>query len=308
VRLDAPGIYAIPAADYHADPCPAPSLSASLIRELLAQSPEHAWWAHPRLNPAYEAETSTKFDVGTAAHALLLERRDDFLLIDAENYRTKDAQAQRDAAYANGKTPLLPDQWDDVQAMVAAARRQLADHQDKPTPLTGKGKPEQTLVWREDGDVWCRARLDWFFDDRTLIDDYKSTGTTANPEVWSRRLLWGLGYDVQAAWYRRGVRAVFGIDPGFRFVVQETFAPYALSVIALTPESMALADKKVAHALDLWRECLTTGKYPGYPTRTVWAELPAWEEAQWVEREARDSWTRGVPDDGRPIGDLLNRE
>ena len=66
-----PGVYDLPMAEYHADPCPEPSLSSSIIRLLCSASPLHAWTAHPRLNAAYVAEESDRFDVGTAAHALL---------------------------------------------------------------------------------------------------------------------------------------------------------------------------------------------------------------------------------------------
>ena len=306
MKIAAPGIYQMPAAAYHADPVgPAPSLSSSLARELLAASPQHAWWASARLNPAYEREEKEAFDIGNAVHAYLLEGESGCVIVDAADWRTKDAREQCDAARADGKVPLLAQRWQDVQDMARRAREQLAQHEDKPTPLTN-GLPEQTLIWTE-GDVWLRARLDWLHKDRQVCDDLKSTGATANPEVWSR-LLFGSAYDIQAAFYLRGLKAVFGVDATFRFVVQETYAPFALSVVALGPEALALADKKVTHAIELWGECLRRGRWSGYPTRTCWAELPPWQEAQWAEREARDGWARGVEDDGRPLAEQLNRE
>ncbi|CAI3961985.1 unnamed protein product, partial [Commensalibacter communis] len=39
--------YDMPASIYHSDPCPTPSLSNSLIRDLLDKSPYHAAWKHP---------------------------------------------------------------------------------------------------------------------------------------------------------------------------------------------------------------------------------------------------------------------
>lgn len=294
------------APDYHADPCVEPSLSSSLIKELLGSSPKHAWWAHPRLNAAHEPEHKAAFDLGTAVHALLLEGESGCVLVEAPDWRTNVAKAQRAAAYAAGKVPLLTKQWADVEAMADAARRQLDKHQDKPRPLSN-GKPEQVLIWKE-GPIWCRARIDWLHFDRTMIDDYKSTGVTANPEIWGRRLLFGMGYDIQNAFYTRGLRALFKIDAGFRFVVQETFAPFALSVVGLEPAAVELAGSKVAHAIQLWAECLKSGRFPGYPTRTCWAALPGWEETQWLERQARDSWSRGVEDDGRPLDEQLNQE
>ena len=68
--IDRPGIYELSAEEYHADPCPTPSLSSSIARTLLASSPHHAWWEHPRFNPGRVREEDEKFDLGTAAHAL----------------------------------------------------------------------------------------------------------------------------------------------------------------------------------------------------------------------------------------------
>lgn len=297
------GLHVIGADEYHRDPCPEPSLSSTIARVLLAQSPAHAWWNHPRLNPDYAPTDSERFDLGTVAHALLLEGVTTFAVIDAADWRTNAAKAQRTDALAAGKTPILAHQWETVQAMVKAARHQLEAH-ESPTPFTN-GVPERTLVWMAGG-WWCRARLDWLHNDHRWIDDYKSTTGSANPEVWSRTLF-ASGYDVQAAFYLRAVKAVLGREAAFRFVVQETEPPYALSVIALAPDALDLAHRKVETAIAVWRKCLTANAWPAYPVRTCYAEAPPWDIARWTEREARD-WTPPPPaivDDGRPIADLL---
>lgn len=273
----------IPADAYHADPCEQPSLSASIATILCTSSPAHARAAHPKLNPGLDRDEESKFDIGTAVHALLLQGDDIAVVVDAPDWRTKEAKEQRDAARANGYVPLLVEQWQRVQEMVAAARVQLAAHAAQPTPFTA-GKPEQTLVW-EDGGVWCRARIDWLHDDLTAIDDFKSTGASADPQRWVRTA-YGIGADVQVAFYLRGCEAVFGSRPEWRYVVQETTAPYALSVVDLAPSALALAGDKVEHAIRTWRECLRSGVWPGYDRRVASLELPLWAESQWLDREA----------------------
>lgn len=299
-RITEPGIYTIPAADYHLDPVgPAPSLSSSIAKTLLGYSPLHAFTEHPRLNPGLEREEKEIFDLGTAAHAYVLEGETAFAIIEAKDWRTKDAQSARDAARLEGKTPILAHRWQDIQDMADALHAQLELHGARPRPFTN-GKAEQTLIWKERG-IWCRARLDWLHSDYSAIDDLKTGAQSANPDVWSRTLF-GAGHDIQEAFYRRGLRAVTGREAAFRFVVQENVRPFAASVMGLAPAAQELAARKVARAIDLFDACLQSGRWPGYPTETCYAEPLPWHEAAWEERELREE---GIRDDGRPIGEQL---
>lgn len=280
------GIHQMPASVYHEDPTERPSLSASIARILCTSSPAHAKTAHPRLT-VQPVEDEPKFDVGTAAHSLFLEGDDSIVVVDAKDWRTKAAQEARFEARVQGRTPLLAHQWDEVQAMVEAAREQLAAHNATP-PLFTAGRPEQTLVWEELGGVVCRARCDWLRDDRQAIDDLKTTSRTANPEAWTRSLF-GMGYDIQAAFYLRGLRATTNVDQTeFRWCVQENYPPYALSVVSLGLDVLTLANKKVAYAIDVWRDCLADDDWPAYPRHVCYADLPAWEESRWLAKEERE--------------------
>ena len=277
------GIYAMSAAEYQADPVKrGPSLSASIAKELITHSAYHAFWKHPRLNPAYEPEHEERFDLGSATHAYMLEGDAAFSFVEAPDWRGKLAREARDDARQRGKIPLLVNQWAEIKLMVRAANDQLDRFEDPPRPFSS-GRAEEVLVWQE-GDVWCRARLDWLHDDHRTIDDLKTVGNSANPEVFSRTLF-GSGYDIQAAFYLRGLKAVMGTEGAFRFVVVENFAPYALSVVSLDPSAMELANRKVNYALTLWRECLKSGRWPGYPSVTCHAEPPPWEQARWMAQE-----------------------
>lgn len=289
-----PGIYAMPAVTYHADPCPEPSLSCSVAKVIVSSSVAHARVCHPRLNPGGVLEDEReKFDVGTAAHALLLEGDAGVAVCDFPDWRTNAAKEQRDKARADGRTPLLRKVWADVVAMVGSARAQLARHTDGGALMFQGGEPERTLIWRDDefGGVWCRARLDWLrpltdqiagFD----IDDFKTTGGSANPEDWSRTLF-QQNFDLQVAWYLRGLKAVTGLEGTFRFAVQETYPPFALSVVSLAPSAMVIAEKKVLYALEAWTMALTRNKWSGYPQRVCYARIPPWLETAWVEKELR---------------------
>ena len=287
--IDQPGAYAISEAEYHADPCPEPSLSASVAAILLNQSPWHAWTAHPRLNPTFEPEDKATFDLGRAAHDLMLTGLRNFAVIEAADWRTKEAKQQRDDARAAGKTPILAHHLKNAEAMIAAGRAQLArmsDPIDRRAFTDGTGQPEIALVWRE-GPAWCRSRLDWRPADGAIFHDYKTTGASAHPDAW-QRTAYGMGADIQAGLYRRAIRAVYGIEePEFRFVVQENYPPYALAVVALTPAALDMAERKAFHAIRLWQQCIAADRWPGYPARPCYIDPPAYEEARWLEVEER---------------------
>lgn len=281
----APGIHTIPAEDYHRDPTSDPSLSASIAALMCNRSPRHAWTAHPRLNSAHVPTEQANFDLGTTAHALLLQGLDVATVIDATDWRTKAAKDARDEARANGHIPLLVDQWVRVRDMVAAVRDQLATVDAQP-PLLTDGRPEQTLIWTEPNGITCRARLDWLRDDYTAVDDFKSTAASAHPRDWARRL-WDQGADVQCAMYRRGVQVLTGTEPEFRFVIAETTPPYALSVVSLDPSALALAEEKLDWAIAKWADCLASGDWPAYPSSVEPIEMSGWAEERWVmAREA----------------------
>ena len=282
------GIHDITQRDYHADKITdVPTLSASIAACLINQSPRHAWTQHPKLNPDYRDEQKDAFDLGTIVHQLLLEGHTDSLVaVDAADWRSKAAQEERDAAYAAGLTPILVKHLPRIKEMVDAAARQLAEHHADP-PLLSDGKPEQCLVWEEPGGVVCRSLVDWLRDDIAAIDDVKTTSRSADPERFTRNL-YGLGYDLKAAFYLRGVKQLTGLEPEFRWIAIETSPPYALSVVSPGPDVLAVAADKVVAAIERWRDCLERDYWPAYPLEVCYAELPSWEEARWLARRDED--------------------
>jgi hypothetical protein len=302
------GIYRFTEDQYHGDPCPTASLSASLAKVMLNQSPRHAWLAHPKLNPDFETEEKTKFDFGTVAHMLLLGEGREVEVLNFDNFMTKAAKEARDTARAMGKTPILGKDFERAEAMHKAAIAQLAAIDDCHDAFTaGHGQAEATLAWEEfdiDGanPVWCRSKLDWKAEQRPtghhIIYDYKTSGADVSPQGIARHLF-DMQYEIPAAMYERGLEAIHGDAAGkiiMRFVVQETEAPYLLQVAEMDAGGMTIGRKKVSYAIQLWRRCLMENNFPGYPTRIVSAEMPAYLEDKWLRRELSE-------DDGLNAGD-----
>jgi hypothetical protein len=278
----AEGIHDIPADEYHADPCPAPSLSNSLAQILLNHSPMHAYVSHPRLNPRQEPRDSSRFDLGSAAHAVLLEGGWDMVEeVHADDWRKKAAQEARDSIRAEGRLPVLSSTYRALQQMVPVAQMYISSNPDL-EGLDTDGRPETTLIWRE-GPTWFRCRPDLRSQDGVVIMDYKTT-TSAAPHAFERQIE-RMGYDVQGAFYLRGNRALGAPDDcRFIFLAQEISPPYACQAIGLAPSYVAMGDMKVQRAIQTWRACMASGKWPAYMTRTVWAEVPDWAEKRFAER------------------------
>src|SRR5206468_2833448 len=271
--------------DYLADPAPEPSLSPSIAHWLLSASPAHAWREHPRLNPDYRQEVSAKLDLGSAAHAILLENAGErIVIVHAKDYRTKEAQAARAEAHEQGKIPLLEEQYVVVDAMVTQAIRALNDSELKECFKKDGGESEVTFVWHGGGHTWLRTRPDRVSRDRRLLIDFKTTGSLAEPSTWTRTAILAHGYDLQAAFGVKAVSRLYSKEAHFIFVVQETEPPYAVSLVGLSPEWMEWADRKLNRAVLLWDQCMSTNHWPGYPNRVAWADLPAWAKARDLDR------------------------
>lgn len=282
--------YGIPAAVYHADPCLKPSLSSSIAQILITQSPRHAWFNHPRLNKKYAPQEKEKFDLGSAAHAYILEGAQGAIeVIDAENYRGKDAQEQRDSARESGKIPILAHQMSALKKMVD----EFFEAVERCADLRGifqRGKPEVTGVWQEGEKrqkLLMRERLDWLTDEHDFIIDYK-TAENADIESFLRGPLSNLGYDLKAAFYLRGLKALNGRveKTNFVWIVQETSEPYAVSFVGYGEHMAEVAERKVERAISLWRECVSKKSWPGYYPRIAWADLPTFAEQRFSMFEA----------------------
>ena len=154
MKITEPGIYEMTAEAYHADPCPEPSLSSHAIVTLLSKSPLHAWYENPRLNTDPDDDmdqNEKKFDVGTAAHRLILEGIDDIKVIDADSWRTKAAKEAAEEARAEGYTPLLAKHAKAVRQMAPVAYKAIAECEELDGLIREDFDAEKTLIWQEDG-------------------------------------------------------------------------------------------------------------------------------------------------------------
>lgn len=272
-----PGVYDIPEAEYHADPVPGGSLSSSGARKLLAPSCP-ALFRHWQDNPQPAKKV---FEVGSAAHKLVLGSGPKLVEIEHDTWNTNVAKAEVAEARAAGAIPLKPAEFEQVHAMAAALRSHpIASALFNPAV----GKPEQSLFWRDvrSGGTWRRARLDWLpptTSGRMIVADYK-TCISAEPTAIAKAVA-NFGLHQQADWYRDGVMELGLCDTcAFVFVFQEKTAPYLITVVELDRTALDLADAQNQKAIDVYQHCQATGVWPGYADDVVLTALPAWAEKQ----------------------------
>lgn len=247
-------------ATYHAD---RESLSVSGAKVLLKAPALYRWQLD---HPVHK----DVFDVGSAAHKLVLGVGDPIEVIYANDWRTKAAQEARDTARADGKIPLLGGDWERVQAMAEALKgHRLAMR------LLNVGAPEVSAYAEDDETgVMRRCRFDWL--GTSILTDYK-TSFSADPATFIKAAI-NFGYDQQAAWYR-DVAADLGHDAqAFAFIVQEKEPPYLVTVVELPAELVERGRARNRRALDRFAECMESGVWPGYVPDDTFAQpaAPGW--------------------------------
>jgi hypothetical protein len=268
-------------AAYHAD---RGSLSVSGAKLLLPPSCP-AKFRERMDNPP---KPKREYDFGHVAHKLILKEGAEVVVVDATDWRTKDAREARDAAHAEGKTPILAAEFEKAEAMAAAVRSHSVAG-----PLFERGYAEKSLYHTDPGTgVRLRGRTDWLTlvqrGDREVLTvvDLK-TSTTANPAELERKF-WQFGYFMQAAHYLDLVTAIGLSDaPAFRFVVVEKEPPHIVTVIQYDDEAIAEGRRLMRMAIATYVQCRDSGIWPGYADDTVVSiSLPRWAAYDGVKAAA----------------------
>ncbi|MEU8829418.1 PD-(D/E)XK nuclease-like domain-containing protein [Streptomyces sp900116325] len=259
------------AEDYHAD---RGSVSSTGLRKLLAPGCP-AQFKYDRDNPQPHKK---EFDLGHAAHLLVLGEGPELEVIDAPDWKKVATRELRDLAYAEGKVPLLTKDHEQVQAMAEAIRQHpLAG----PLFAPGTGKAEQSIFWTDPATgVRCRVRPDWLkqLPGLTLCVDYK-TIKSADPDTVSKAIR-DHGYHQQDPLYIDGIRAAYQSEEvRFIFAFQSKVAPYLITVRELADQDRDIGRAKNVRALRLFADCTATGIWPdwtGPVTDIPTISMPTW--------------------------------
>lgn len=255
----------MPAAVYHGETfSDVPLLSASIAKIILQDSPAHAFLRHPKFGAA-PMDSTDAMDSGSIQHALLLGKGGEQISIcDFDDFRTKAAQTQRDAATAAGLTPIIRHKYDEHErtAKILDGRLRARGYS-----LSGEGgDSEIVLTWTEYHSmtkvpVLCRAMLDRIVGNNIL--DLKTAASVTGDNI--SRTVEKLGYHVAEAAYRRAFTENFPSEIGresFTRLFVEIREPYCVSPDQSSGALRMLGGVLWQHAVDTWAECLATGYWP----------------------------------------------
>lgn len=259
-----PGVYEdISDEVYHADRV---SLSSTGARKLLEPGGPAKFQGGVR-------KDSEDFDIGHAAHTLLLGTGPGLVEVKYDTWNTKAAKEERAKARAEGKTPLLSKQLDAVQEMVSVAQAV-----PEVIALLSGGRAEVS-GYAMDPRTWVmmRARPDYLREtgERVVeMTDYKTSADASPCGFEKSAASWG--YHQQDAWYRAVWTELGYRVERFTFIAQEKTPPYLVSLHEFTAADIAIADILNARALRLFVQCQDSGTWPGYGTAVHTMRLPYW--------------------------------
>jgi hypothetical protein len=249
-----------------------PRLHQSIAHVLTSRSPLHAWQRHKELG-ATPSEPSEAKDVGSIIDKLILGGGPDVVIIQHENFKTKDAQNTREAVRKNGAIPVLARRYYELQDIAKAVKVQL---ETKGFTFWEHGATKLKLEWTDPVyGVACAGEIDHY--DEPTIWDLKTT-RDASPKALSRSVV-EYGYDIQSAAYRQAIETLHHELLGrvrMLFLFVETEPPYAVTVAEPNGMMRAMGEHKWERACKAWRDCIASGVWPGYSDEVVEVEPKPW--------------------------------
>lgn len=290
------------ASAYHADThCPEPSLSSTMMKTLITETPLDAWCDSQRLNPNWEAPEDGDFDVGHAAHSLVLGTGSEFVEIPGDvlgasgSIATKAAKEFIAEAREGGLIPLKPKHFDAVHAYADAVNTAL-----KSIGITLDPARSELAAYAQLDGVWNRMQADNAPIGVNWLMDLKTTAGSVHPDELVKTVV-NLRYDIPAVHYPQVWNAATGENRHMRFVfvskpagekkknrvpqvgMVELYDDGAMRVASdyaqdemYSADWIADATHDVTRARGIFRRCLDTGEWPGYPMRTALLGAPAW--------------------------------
>jgi len=262
-----------------------PALSYSTAKTLLNATPLRAWQQHrllggkgvPKEKPTEAKERGIIIDsliIGAA------ERR--LVVVNANDFRTKEAQRVRDEAYAAEKVPVIKAKLDEYKRIV--------DEKLKPKLGGIFGKARVKAAWMSGG-VYAHAEFDGWneqgvgpelpiegLDPGTpLVVDLKSCTDCADAARDAN--IYNYDYQLQSAAYLGACGAIrpdLASRLQFLLVFAEVVPPYDVRFVQLERSFVEMGQGQWDRACRIWDECLCSNCWPGSGRKVYRVSAPPW--------------------------------
>ena len=251
----------MPNGEYHSHP----NISSSDVKLVAAKSLAH-WkgkvW-----------KDSSTFALGSAVHALVLEPEKNLVLRGPEDRRGNKWKEAQLAADLDGQILLTEGDYDLAEKIAAP----IISHEVVKGWIADPSFVAEASFFATDPQtgVKIKCRPDGYLPSDGIVFDIKTT-RDASPEGFPREIR-NYGYDLQAAFYLRCLRAAGYKADAFIFVCVEKEAPYAVGLHALTDRYLGAADLRVTETLEKISRAEATSTFTtGWPLINH-VDLPRWQ-------------------------------
>lgn len=231
-------------------------------------------------NGELEFKKSTAMDIGTAAHAAILEQ-DYSKFVEGPDVSKATKIWKTFVAENEDKVVLKPDEFKQIKKMYD----EFYKH-DKTKQLMANGKPELSIFWTPEGiSQGCKARLDYHIEhpDGDIIVDFKTARDGSFKEF--QRAIYNYRYDISAVHYINAVEEGLGRKvSAFIWAVQENTAPYLVSLYMADADCLERAKKKWMNTLGKIDNAYKENHFPGYDIGIKEMDIPVWA----ISKESED--------------------
>ncbi len=242
-----------------------PAFNRSFGHDLISWTPGHAKWKSD--NP----EDTVSLRLGHAFHLGILEPErfaKEFVILPADcQSGTKDnpnkgmganLAAFKAQCEANNQVIMTQKEYDNIKEMRAVVH---SDQNAIDCLAQGEAEVSGYVLDPEYG-IWIKVRLDWLDKQNKMITDLKSCADARH--FLFRSSAFDHGYDLQAFMGKYVAMQLTGEDYGFQFLCVESKGFHGLKIWEADEEMLQTGYAKYQKAMTLYKQCLESGKWPGY--------------------------------------------
>lgn len=242
---------------------------------------------HILLSPShYQAAKKRRFtptifmEMGSALHCKVLEGDEEFenrFVLKPHDLSLATVAGKAWKAEQKNKTIISDNDkdaaWTSIHGMTNALRQLEWFHWDQPEY---RKYNEVSIYWDVDN-IPCKARLDRVVvqEDSVLVLDLKTTDSV-EPSVFNKKVVGGLNYIFQAAWYAEAAEQIYKKPAKFIFIGVERARPWSLGIFEVSQEMMEEGKAQIHKARQILNECYRTRSWPEPEITENVLELPPW--------------------------------